>query len=151
MDYGTIESRWLQYSSTYIYALFLSCIFFQAVYFLVICFCLFELGLTFHQHIKVIRRRGPRFKISSEWLVERRIEPATPVLVVPCIIQYITGPLHFLCESWIQSYELHIITLAVNVNVNITSVISMNMNNLRIKYKTSIFEGFGSNISSNKN
>ena len=30
-----------------------------------------ELGLTSHQHWKVIRRRGPRFKVSSEWLVER--------------------------------------------------------------------------------
>ena len=26
----------------------------------------FELGLTSHQHIKVIRRRGPRFKVSSD-------------------------------------------------------------------------------------
>ena len=37
-----------------------------------------ELGLTSHQHRKIIRRRGPRFKVSSEWLVERGNRTSDP-------------------------------------------------------------------------
>jgi len=63
--------------------LFSSCIFLGDLF-----FCLFELGLTF-QHIKVIRRRGPRFKISSEWLVERRNQTSDP-----CVSSPLNYPLH---------------------------------------------------------
>ena len=38
----------------------------------------FELGLTSNQHRKVIRRRGPRFKVSSDWLVERGNRTSDP-------------------------------------------------------------------------
>ena len=38
----------------------------------------FELGLTSHQHRKVIQRRGPRFKVSSDWLVERGNRTSDP-------------------------------------------------------------------------
>ena len=38
----------------------------------------FELVLTSHQHIKVIRRRGPLFKVSSDWLVERGNRTSDP-------------------------------------------------------------------------
>ena len=50
---------------------------FHVVWF-VCLFCLFELGLTSHQHRKVIQRRGPRFKVSSDWLVERGNRTSDP-------------------------------------------------------------------------
>jgi len=37
-----------------------------------------ELGLTSHQHRKIIQRLGPRFKVSSEWLLERGNRTSNP-------------------------------------------------------------------------
>ena len=42
----------------------------------------FELGLTSHQHRKVIWRRGPRFKVSSDWLVERGNRTSDPWIYI---------------------------------------------------------------------
>ena len=45
-----------------------------------------ELGLTSHKHRNVIRRRGPRFKVSSEWLVERGNRTSDP---------WVSSPVHY--------------------------------------------------------
>jgi len=50
---------------------------------------MFELGLMSHKHRQVIRRLGPRFKVSSQWLVERRNQISDPWVSSP--VRY---PLH---------------------------------------------------------